>query len=201
MKQVLGVDVQPTVVKEPVLDIGAVDMTDAVAAPQRLSAPARNKSARRATSGRKQPAKTAKGEAQPKRTRDGSIGRNTFERVEELLKQGKNKTEAFKVVAADTGKTVGTVSANYYRVARTSGAAKPRKRRAQAVPARTRRGRQAAAPSHRRRVSARSGNGAKGVGQIIAQLVATVQALTEAVKEQDAEVRELRGRLDGVRVR
>jgi hypothetical protein len=200
MKQVLGVDVQPTVVKEPVLDIAAVDMTDAVAAPKR-PAPGRTKSARRATSGRKQPAKTARAKAQPKRTRDGSIGRDTFEQVEALLKQGKNKTEAFKVVAADTGKNVGTVSANYYRVARTSGTVKPRKRQAQAAPARSTRGRQTAAPGLSRRVGARSGNGAKGVGQIIAQLVATVQALTEAVKEQDAEVRELRGRLDGVRVR
>jgi len=34
---------------------------------------------------------------------------------------------------------------------------------------------------------------------IIGQLVATVHELTDAVKSQDAEVRELRGRLDALR--
>jgi hypothetical protein len=37
------------------------------------------------------------------------------------------------------------------------------------------------------------------VDRIVEQLVARVAALTEAVEVQDAEVRELRGRLDGVR--
>jgi hypothetical protein len=38
------------------------------------------------------------------------------------------------------------------------------------------------------------------VDVIVGELVASVAALTEAVKAQQAEVRELRGRLDGVRV-
>ena len=35
--------------------------------------------------------------------------------------------------------------------------------------------------------------------QVVSQLLASVQALTAAVKAQDAEVRELRDQLDGVR--
>ena len=79
------------------------------------------------------PSRTAKAD-QPKSNRDGSVGRDNFKQVEALLKQGKNKTEAFKQVAADTGKNSGTVAANYYRVARTKGAVKPRKRLAKAAP-------------------------------------------------------------------
>jgi hypothetical protein len=198
MVQVLGVEVQPTEVKEPVMDIPAIDMTDAVVPARKAPAPVR-KSAKRAASSRKQSARSAKAKAQPKRTRDGSVGRDTFEQVEALLKQGKNKSDAFKQIAEDTGQNSGTVAANYYRVARASGAVKLRKARAKAGPARTTRGRQRAAQSVRQPRSVRSGNDVAGVEQIVGQLVATVAALTEAVKAQDAEVRQLRGRLDGVR--
>jgi hypothetical protein len=198
MKQVLGVEVQPTEMKEPVMDVPAIDMTDADVPAQKAPAPAR-KSAKRPASRRKQPALAAQAKVQPKHTRDGSVGRDTFEQVEALLKQGMNKSDAFKQIAEATGKNSGTVAANYYRVARASGAVKPRKARAKAAPARTARGRQKAAQSVRRPRSVRSGNDAGGVDQIVGQLVATVAALTEAVKAQDAEVREIRGRLDGVR--
>src|SRR5690349_4045852 len=53
--------------------------------------------------------------------RDGSVGKETFEKVEALMKEGKSKTEAFAQVASETGKNAGTVSANYYRVARANG--------------------------------------------------------------------------------
>ena len=126
MTHVLGVEVQPTVEKEPVMDVAAIDMTDAVAASQKPPTPPRRKKGKRATSARRQPAKTATAKAQPKRTRDGSVGRDTFQRVEALVKTGKTKSAAFKQVAKDTGRNEGTVSANYYRVARTSGAVTPR---------------------------------------------------------------------------
>jgi hypothetical protein len=196
MERVLGVDVQPTVASDPVMEVPAIDLTDAVVASQKPQAPARKKSTRRAASGRKQ---SAKAKAQPKRTRDGSVGRDTFDQVEALVREGKTKTEAFTQVAGDTGRNVGTVSANYYRVARASGAVKPRKRRSKPAPAPTRQGRQRATQSVRRPSSVGSGNGVNDVDQIVGQLVASVQALTEAVQAQDAEVRQLRGRLDGVR--
>src|SRR4051812_6908212 len=88
---------------EKVLDIPAFDMTDA---------------------------RLAKGAKVP---RDGSVGKETFDQVEALVKQGKSKSDAFKQIASDSGRNVGTVSANYYRVARSSGAVKPRKRSAKAA--------------------------------------------------------------------
>jgi hypothetical protein len=188
VEQVLGVEVKSTVGKEPVMDVPAIDMTDAVVTSQKPQPAIR-----------KRPAKTAKATAQQKRTRDGSVGRETFEQVEALLKQGKNKSEAFKQIADDTGKNSGTVAANYYRVARASGGVKPRKRRAKAAPASAPRGRQRAAQSVSLRGGARTGNGGGSVDQIAAQLVASVQALSEAIQAQDAEVRQLRGRLDEVR--
>src|SRR5438067_3121624 len=166
MTQVLGVEVQPTVEKEPVMDVAAIDMTDAVAASQKPPTPPRRKKGKRATSARRQPAKTATAKAQPKRTRDGSVGRDTFQRVEALVKTGKTKTEAFKQIAKDTGRNEGTVSANYYRVARTSGAVTPRQRRANSAPARTARRRQGAAQSLRNGRGAPTGNSSGGLDQI-----------------------------------
>jgi hypothetical protein len=90
MKQVLGVQVRPTVVKEPVMNVPAIDMTDATTRAKRTSPPARKKNVKRSAPSRKQPTRAAQTKAQPKRTRDGSVGRETFERVEALVKQGKN---------------------------------------------------------------------------------------------------------------
>src|SRR5439155_19509821 len=92
-----------------------------------------------------------------------------------------------------------TVTTTYYRVARASGAVRPRQRATKATPVKGTRGRRNAAQSVRRPHSVQSGTDREGVDEIIGQLVASVQALTEAVKAQNAEVRELRGRLDLVR--
>jgi hypothetical protein len=200
MKQVLGVEVQPTVVSEPVLDVPAIDMTTGEAETTNPSKPAARKKPRtRARSKANQSGRATKADAQPKSTRDGSVGRDTFERVEALVKDGMTKSEGFKLVAADTGKNIGTVSANYYRVARANGAAKPRQPAAKAASVGGTRGRQNAASTLSRRDDVRADNADGNVDQIVGQFVANVQALTEAIRAQDAEVRELRGRLDGVR--
>jgi hypothetical protein len=191
MKQVLGVQVRPTVVKEPVMNVPAIDMTDATTRAKRTSPPARKKNVKRSAPSRKQPTRAAQTKAQPKRTRDGSVGRETFERVEALVKQGKNKSEAFQQVGADTGKNAGTVAANYYRVARATGAVKPRQRRARAVSAVSTR----KAPTARRGRSVANGS----VDQITADLVRNFHALAKAVRDQEREVKQLRGRLDAVR--
>ena len=53
---------------------------------------------------------------EPKR---GEIGRQTFDAVHALVHKGGMKTtEAFKKVAAETGRSVGTVQTSYYRIAR-----------------------------------------------------------------------------------
>jgi hypothetical protein len=208
MKQVLGVDVQPTEVKMRVLDIPPIDMTDGRQTPAAIAAAAtqtagaktpRRKARKPPVSKRDRPTrpKPASTDRPPSRTerppkrRDGSVGSETFKAVEALVKTGLSKTEAFNQVAADTGKKVGAVSANYYRVARASGAVKPRKRTAKPAP--TLATRRATAP--RREPPASN----VGVDEIVRQLAASVSALTEAVKAQDAEVRELRRRLDRAR--
>ena len=214
--KVLGVEVPPArVEKEPVLDVPAINMTDD-AAPELLINATRPTSSSKAESSkpktRRSPAKRSvrsktgakrpsarAAKVAPKRTRDGSVGRETFEAVEALLKQGRNKTEAFKLVAADAGRNVGSVQAAYYRVAHASGAVKPRTPRAKAVPTTTRRRRQDATQSASRRKSVRAGNGNGSVDQIVSQLTANVAALTEAVKAQDAEIRSLKGRVASVR--
>jgi len=57
-------------------------------------------------------------------TKRGSIGQQIFEQVEQLTAEGAmNRLAAFKQLAAASGRQVGTVAANYYRVARRRGAA------------------------------------------------------------------------------
>ena len=123
--------------------------------------------------------------------RDGSIGKDTFEKVEALTKKGKSKTEAFAQVASDTGRNPGTVAANYYRVARANGTTtKPRRRRKVAT---------STTPTRRqggRPVASRDG---VDIERLTANLVNSTTVLADAVKRQDAEIVELRGRLDTIR--
>jgi hypothetical protein len=124
--------------------------------------------------------------------RDGSVGKETFAKVEALTKKGKSKTEAFAQVASETGRNPGTVAANYYRVARANGTVKPRPTR------RTTRSRTTDNARSVRRTARKSpANGS--LDQLANDLVASVQALAAAVKAQDQEVADLRDRLDRVR--
>jgi hypothetical protein len=226
--KVLGVEVQPAEVdKEPVLDVPAIVMTDAAEASdapaptasdaasskpkprnaRASKAASRQGRAKRRTRPASKPATASPSERRvgrtraaappesPKRSRDGSVGRETFAAVEALIKQGKTKSEAFTQIAEDTGKNSRTVAAAYYRVARLNGTSKPRLRSAKAtVTPRARR-----QSSSRSVVPGRTASTSQGVDQIVGQFIANLQALTEAVKAQDAEMRELRGRLDGMR--
>jgi hypothetical protein len=69
--------------------------------------------------------------AKTKRAKRGSIGTEIFEEVEKLVgEQEIGRTEAFRRLAAKTGRQQGTVAANYYRIARQRGAKlAPRRRR------------------------------------------------------------------------
>jgi hypothetical protein len=108
------------------------------------------------------------------------------------VKQGKTKSEAFKQIAEDTGKNSGTVAAAYYRVARAKGAVRPRQGRVKTSPTSTTRQRQRGAANARQVAGASSAS----VDQVVGQLIANVRALTKAVRAKDAEMRELRARLD-----
>lgn len=98
------------------------------------------------------------------RTR-GSVGREIFEQVEQLTANGAmKKLEAFKQVASSSGRQIGTVAANYYRIARQKGVAlQPRQRKA---------GR-AGGSSSKRALSA---------------LMAAVQELGSAIERQEREI-------------
>ena len=69
--------------------------------------------------------------AKKKRPRRGNIGVQIFEQVEKLVSEQRiGRTEAFRRVAAKSGRQQGTVAANYYRIARQRGTKlAPRRRR------------------------------------------------------------------------
>src|SRR6478735_3143936 len=48
----------------------------------------------------------------------GSIGKASYEAVRKHIDAGKKATEAFKLVAQETGRSTATVQTAYYRVAR-----------------------------------------------------------------------------------
>jgi hypothetical protein len=120
----------------------------------------------------------------------GSVGKATFDRVTQLVAEGKTKQEAFQTVGSETGRTAATVATAFYRVARQQpdgGGVKqrPRKRRANAAaPARTtRRGRPPRARA--------SGNSAS-VDQLLGDVHRAIDALGAHIRSVEAEVRELR---------
>lgn len=126
--------------------------------------------------------------------RDGSVGKQTFEQVEALIKQGRSKKQAFDQIASDSGRNAGTVAANYYRVARANGTTTPRRRRGKATATRA-----TAAAATGRRTPRGASNGNGDIGRLTADLVKSVTQLAEAMKAQSQEVFDLRERLDGVR--
>ena len=48
----------------------------------------------------------------------GSIGKASYEAVRKHIDEGKKATEAFRLVAEETGRSTATVQTAYYRVAR-----------------------------------------------------------------------------------
>jgi hypothetical protein len=97
----------------------------------------------------------------------GSVGEQIFAEVEQLTAGGAMpRLKAFEAVAQRTGRQVGTVAANYYRVARKRGAP--------------------LAP--RRRRGAASAGGRAGGGKVSAAL----KALQAALQEQERELARLR---------
>ena len=207
--KVLGVEVPPAQVeKEPVLDVPAIDMTDdatpepvakatrptlsskAEASKPKIGRSPADRSVRSETAAKRPSPRGAK-VAAPRHTRDGSVGRDTFEAVEALVKQGKSKTEAFAQIASDTGRNTGTVSASYYRVSRVNGAAKPRRRGRAST--------KAPSGTPRMKTTTKVRGGTSDIDRLAADLVKSVTALADAVRSQEAEVATLRSRLDGVR--
>jgi hypothetical protein len=133
-------------------------------------------------------------------SRTATIGPAVYQRVNELVGEGKTRTEAFQAIAQERGMNAGTVSANFYRTARIQGgstrsrrAAKPRRRRAAEVVA-------APSPTARRTQARRSPTRAPTIqppapqadlAALAAQIGDLVQQLVRQVEERDQRLREL----------
>jgi hypothetical protein len=124
--------------------------------------------------------------------RTGVIGEQIFEQVEQLVKGGMSRTDAFKKISSDSGRREGTVAANYYRVARkrAGGSLRPRRRTG---------GRRAAGTATRTRRSAAAASGGGDIDALTRSLVQNVQALAAAMNAQAAEVKDLKSRLERAR--
>ncbi len=120
--------------------------------------------------------------------RKATIGPAVYERVNELVSDGRSRTEAFAQIAQERSSRPGTIAANYYRTARSQGASSGRRR--------TTRARRSSAPRARAsttttRQAARVQDG--DIGQLANQISDLVQQLVRQVQERDQRIRELLG--------
>jgi hypothetical protein len=124
--------------------------------------------------------------------RKATIGPEVFRRVNELVAEGKRRSEAFVIVGQERGSSPGTVSANYYRVARAQTKGGQRRASATASPpavaSRTR-----TAPTTRRRpaTSRARANGNGDIGQIAEQIAKLTKQLVRQIEERDRQIRAL----------
>ena len=125
--------------------------------------------------------------------RTATVGPAIFEQVNKLVADGKSRTEAFTQIARERKSRPGTVSANYYRVARQQG--KGRKHAATA----TRRAASKSSAPQRRVSSAQRGrhNGRTSsdgdLASLANQIAGLTQELIRRVEERDRRLRELIG--------
>jgi hypothetical protein len=166
---------------EKVLDIPAFDMTEA--APNAVQSPSTG--AKKAKTNRKRSGRP-----------DGSVGRATFDAVNQMTADGtRTKQAAFIEYGQRTNTKPGTVSANYYRVARAKGTSKPRKPRLATARATTR-----PAPSTPRKPGRRGRpNSSTDVETAVRNLLANVETLVAVLKHQQAETTALQQQLDGLK--
>jgi hypothetical protein len=123
--------------------------------------------------------------------RKATIGPAVYERVNELVGEGRSRTEAFAQIAQERSSRPGTIAANYYRTARSQGASGAGRRRR---PTRTRRSsaaRPRATSAATRRSARIEGDG--DIGQLANQISDLVQQLVRQVQERDQRIRELLG--------
>ena len=123
--------------------------------------------------------------------RKATIGPAVFERVNQLVSEGKSRTEAFTQIAQERSSRPGTIAANYYRTARaqSSGTGRRRATRARKAPAAKPR---TAAPV-RRRAAARATTGDGDIGALANQISDLLQQLVRQVQERDQRLRDLLG--------
>jgi len=117
--------------------------------------------------------------------RKATIGPAVYERVNQLVAEGKTRTEAFTQIAGERSSRPGTIAANYYRTARSQSSSGVRRRAT-----RTRRAPSARTPAAAAS-AARAGEG--DIGALASQISDLVQQLVSQVQERDRRLRELLG--------
>ena len=120
--------------------------------------------------------------------RKATIGPAVYQRVNQLVAEGKSRTEAFTQIAQERSSRPGTIAANYYRTARSQGASgggRRRSTRARRSTAAKPRAAAAAAP----RATSRAQDG--DIGVLANQISDLVQQLVHQVQERDQRIREL----------
>jgi hypothetical protein len=126
--------------------------------------------------------------------RTATIGPAVYQRVNELVKEGKTRTEAFAQVAQERGQQPGTVAANFYRTARSQGGTQPRRRRAtQAKPTTTTARRTRTRRSPTRVSTQRPAVPQADLTALASQIGDLVQELVRQVEKRDRRLRELVG--------
>ena len=125
--------------------------------------------------------------------RKATIGPEIFTRVNALVAEGQKRTDAFAQVAQERGSRPGSVAANYYRVARTSGQSKPRRTTRRAG----RKATTATASRQRRTTAARpvatSASTSGDINQIAQQIAELTEQLIRQVSARDQRIRQLLG--------
>jgi hypothetical protein len=125
----------------------------------------------------------------------GSIGKASYDAVRKHIDQGKKATEAFRLVAEETGRSTATVQTAYYRVARSlpdGGGVQLRPRKKSAA----RRGAKATGASSnsaRRGRPPKKGSTASGTAAGAArQLSAAAEALVDHITRLEGELADAR---------
>ena len=118
--------------------------------------------------------------------RKATIGPAVYERVNQLVGEGKTRTEAFTQIAGERSSRPGTIAANYYRTARSQSSSSGRRRAT-----RTRRTSSAARPAAASVSASRAADG--DIGALATQISDLVQQLVAQVQERDRRLRELLG--------
>jgi len=126
--------------------------------------------------------------------RKATIGPAVYERVNQLVSEGKSRTEAFTQIAQERSSRPGTIAANYYRTARAQSPKAGRRRTTRtrrAAPAKPRAS--ASATTARRPASARASAADGDIGALANQISDLLQQLVRQVQERDQRLRELLG--------
>ena len=118
--------------------------------------------------------------------RKATIGPAVYERVNQLVSEGKSRTEAFTQIAQERSSRPGTIAANYYRTARAQPSAGGGRRR-------TTRTRRASAPRAAATTPAPARAADGDIGALANQISVLVAQLVRQVQERDQRLRELLG--------